>query len=369
METWLDSLGEWSWPGAPSPVAELVPAPWIPALPLRLDPRRRAQRQLVPRRLRLARLALLIGAGAVTFVVTSSDVTRPRAPAPVPAASAAAPVRLAALARDPFAAPAALPAAATSGPPLGVLAPPPFPVALATDGAGSTIAAISFRSRTLGWRDTYLVYLPPGYRAAPARRYPALYLLHGDQQPASSFLRLGLQPVLDRLIATRAIAPLIAVMLKANGLPNNWRNTAGPQYQSYVGEVVRVTDRTLRTLAARASRGIAGYSMGGFGAMNVALSQLRTFSVVESWEGYFNNLASELAADRSLLARLPLHAFVWGGRQDTVASSAEDGPWAAALRAAGADAQSAVYPGGHTFTPLRAHLAQMLTFAARALRT
>jgi S-formylglutathione hydrolase FrmB len=182
-------------------------------------------------------------------------------------------------------------------------------------------------------------------------------------------LRLGLQPALDRLIATHAITPLIAVMLEADGLPNNWRNTAGARYESYVDEVVRVTDRTLRTIPVRASRGIAGYSMGGFGAMNVALSQLGTFSVVESWEGYFDNLSHELAADRPLLARLPLHAFVWGGLQDSVASSAEDEPWAAALRAAGADAQSAVYPGGHTFSPLRAHLAQMLTFAGRALRT
>jgi S-formylglutathione hydrolase FrmB len=249
------------------------------------------------------------------------------------------------------------------------VAPPTLPVALDTDAAGSTVAAISFRSQTLGWRDTYLVYLPPGYRAAPARRYPVIYLLHGDGQSDSSFLRLGLQPALDRLIRAHAISPLIAVMLEADGLPNNWRNTAGPRYESYVGEVVRVTDDTLRTIPARASRAIAGYSMGGFGAMNVALSQLRTFSVVESWEGYFNNLGHELAADRPLLPRLPLRAFVWGGVEDTVASSAEDAPWAAAMRAAGADAQSAVYSGGHTFTPLRAHLTQMLTFAGRLLRS
>ena len=73
--------------------------------------------------------------------------------------------------------------------------------------------------------------------------------------------------------------------------------------------------------------------MGGFGAMEVALSQLRRYSVVESWEGFFDNLSSLLAADRSLLARMPLHAFVYGGRNDTVANPAEDASWAAALRA------------------------------------
>ena len=34
-----------------------------------------------------------------------------------------------------------------------------------------------------------------------------------------------------------------------------------------------------------------------------------------------------------------------------------------------ADAHSALYPGGHTFTPLEAHLAQMLTYAGQNLRS
>ena len=161
-------------------------------------------------------------------------------------------------------------------------------------------------------------------------------------------------------------------MLQAGGLPNDWRNSAvpgGPRYNAYVGEVQQLTDRALRTIPSRASRAIAGYSMGGFGAMNVALAQLRNYSVVESWEGFFNNLSGELAADRPLLHRLPLHVFVYGGLSDTVVDSSENAPWAAALRAAGADAASALYPGNHSFTPLEAHLAQMLRFAGRALQS
>ena len=108
--------------------------------------------------------------------------------------------------------------------------------------------------------------------------------------------------------------------------------------------------------------------MGGFGAMNVALRQLRSYSLVESWEGDFANLSGELRADRPLLRRLPLRAFVWGGAQDSVVDTAADAPWAAALRAAGAQAQSAVYPGAHAFAPIERHLRAMLTFAGRSLR-
>src|ERR1019366_9189126 len=137
--------------------------------------------------------------------------------------------------------------------------------------------------------------------------------------------------------------------LQGNGLTNNWRNTygaagpTGPQYNAYISEVQRLTDRVLRTIPNRASRGIAGYSMGGFGAMNVALIQLGSYSVVESWEGFFNNLSGQLATDRPLLARMPLHAFVYGGGAGRGAGPAQNPPRGAGRRAPRAEAQSALY--------------------------
>ncbi len=367
--TWLDGFGEWAWPGL-KPAVEIGPAPWVPTLPRRIEVpvvRLRVERpRMLPRPLRLARLAVLVAVGAGTLVL-GSGLARSHA-----AVATTAPVALEVSITHPLAvlgAPATeIVRPRTQAP--GLPAPPlPVAVTLSSDAAGSSIASITFPSRALGWRDHYLVYLPPGYRASGTHRYAVLYLLHGDNQPASSFLRLGLQSTLDRLISSHAIAPLIAVMLQGAGLPNNWRNTAAAHYNDYIGEVQRLTDRVLRTIPDRASRGIAGYSMGGFGAMNVALAQLRRYSVVESWEGFFNNLSGELAADRPLLAHLPLHAFVYGGLSDSVVGTAEVAPWAAALRGAGADAHDALYPGGHTFTALEQHLAQMLTFAGRALRS
>ena len=34
--TWLEGLGEWSWPGC-APVGEISPAAWVPALPVRVE--------------------------------------------------------------------------------------------------------------------------------------------------------------------------------------------------------------------------------------------------------------------------------------------------------------------------------------------
>jgi S-formylglutathione hydrolase FrmB len=371
--TWLEGFGEWAWPGLKPVVVEGGPAPWVPTLPRRIEPPAvrlpRERPRTLPRALRLARLAVLVAVAGATLALASGLARSAHASvATIPTAPALAFASI----THPFALPPTRAARTAAAERAAAL---PEPVTISSDAAGSAIASITYSSHALGWRDRYLVYLPPGYRASGARRYPVLYLLHGDDEPASSFLRLGLQPTLDRLIRSHAIAPLIAVMLQGNGLTNNWRNTygaagpTGPQYNAYIGEAQRLTDRVLRTIPNRASRGIAGYSMGGFGAMDVALSQLGSYSVVESWEGFFNNLSGQLAADRPLLARLPLHAFVYGGLSDSVAGTSQNAPWAAALRSAGAAAQSALYPGGHTFTPLEQHLAQMLSFAGHALQS
>jgi S-formylglutathione hydrolase FrmB len=101
--------------------------------------------------------------------------------------------------------------------------------------------------------------------------------------------------------------------------------------------------------------------------MNVALSHPERFSLVESWLGFFNGLEGQLRADRPYLSRMGLRAFVYGGESDVIANPDEDAPFAAALRAAGADAHSAVYPGGHSLETVQAHLASMLVFAGRGL--
>ena len=91
------------------------------------------------------------------------------------------------------------------------------------------------------------------------------------------------------------------------------------------------------------------------------------FSVAESWCGFFNGLEGKLKSDRETISRLGLHAFLYGASEDTIANPAENAPFAAELRAAGASAQSTIFPGGHTFETFHAHLEQMLIFAAKAM--
>jgi enterochelin esterase-like enzyme len=244
--------------------------------------------------------------------------------------------------------------------------PPPTVALVSRDAAGSSIDSSSYSSAALHRAGSFLLYLPPGY-ASTAARYPVIYLLHGNEQTDDSFLRMGLQGTLDRLIARHAIPPTIAVMIQGGPGTNNWLNHSDAGYETYVLEVQRLIDRMLPTIPTRGARAIAGYSMGGYGAMHLALTHPRTFAAVESWLGFFDGLDGQLRADRRTISRLGLRAYVYGAASDYIANPSENAPFAAALRAAGATAHSAVYPGEHDFETLEAHLEHMLAFAGRGL--
>jgi S-formylglutathione hydrolase FrmB len=353
---WMDNLGEWSWPGRSGAAAEVLPPSWVPAFPPRLEsmvaaagaagtPAAWQPQRTIGRRLGTG---ALLGALAVS---TALALHRPLSLERLIGIRAAGP-SVEGLAR----------AEAVSS--FSQLVPTLRTVN--QDAAGSSIDAASYRSVALGGAGSFLVYLPPGY-ASTTRHYPVLYLLHGHDQLATAFLQVGLQGELDRLIARHAIPPLIAVMIQGGRGSNNWRDSGAGKYESYVLEVQKLMDRTLPTVAERGGRVIAGVSMGGYGAMNVALSHPDRFATVESWLGFFNGLDGKLRADRPLISRIGLRAFVYGGSSDRIADPSENAPFAAALKAAGARAHSAVYPGGHSLETVEAHLESMLVFAGRAL--
>ena len=351
----MESLGEWSWPGMRAEAAvEALPPSWVPAFPPRLEPATAGAAMPTARRsgrVRAHRLitgALLCAIAAVCATLALHGQLTAEHLIGIRTAGSA-------VQRD------------TTAINEGAPQPPPLTLrSVSEDAAGSSIETASYPSATLHGTGSFLTYLPPGY-ASTASHYPVLYMLTGNDQSNEAFLQIGLQGALDRLIANHTIPPLIAVMIQGGPGSNNWRNQGETHYESYVLEVQQLVDRTLPTLATRGARAIVGDSMGGYGAMNVALANPYRFGTVESWLSFFNGLSGDLRADRPIFRQLGLHAFVYGGEEDHIADPAEDAPFAAALRSAGADAKSAVYPGEHSLETLEAHLSSMLTFAGRSL--
>jgi enterochelin esterase-like enzyme len=345
--TWLEGLGEWSWPGQANVAVEALPPPWVPAFPPRREPalaipETPAWRAEHARRLLIGVLLSALAAVCVALAL-NGQLSVERVLGIQTSTPAVKDLSRSSLAVSPIGT-------------LPTLAP------VSQDTAGSSIDQASYTSAALHSGGSFYVYLPPGYGSTTSR-YPVLYLLHGNNQPATAFLQIGLQGELDSLIAHHVAPPLIVVMIQGGRGANNWRWG----YESYVLEVQELIDRMLPTVATRDARAIAGDSMGGYGAMNVALGNPYRFNVVESWLGFFNGLEGQLHADRPVIKHLGLRAFVYGAESDHIADPSQDAPFAAALRAAGAHAKSAVYPGGHSLETLHAHLGSMLAFAGRTL--
>jgi enterochelin esterase-like enzyme len=137
------------------------------------------------------------------------------------------------------------------------------------------------------------IYLPPGYRAHPHRRYPVLYLLHGVPGRPGAFVqtvRLGV--VQDELVALHRARPMILAMpfgSTGSFTDKEWANGVGRHdaWETFMArDVVRAVDARYRTIRSGHARAIGGLSEGGYGALNIAVHHPGEFRVVESWSGY-----------------------------------------------------------------------------------
>jgi len=127
----------------------------------------------------------------------------------------------------------------------------------------------------------FVVYLPPSYHTSE-KRYPAVYGLHGSGgHPAT--MTGGWTTTADRMTRNGDIGEMIAVFPDGD---NSWYTGA---YEPYITkDLVDHVDAHYRTIPDRNSRGITGASMGGFGAMHLALKFPEVFAVAEGQAGAYS---------------------------------------------------------------------------------
>jgi len=147
------------------------------------------------------------------------------------------------------------------------------------------IPAPSLRDNQLGEKDQRAigVYLPPSYFASDAR-YPVVYYLPGFTD--SSMLGFSLPGDADRLVRSGAIRELIIVVANgANQLGGSFyvNSPVTGRWEDFIVEdVVSYVDSHYRTVAQVSARAISGHSMGGFGALTIAMRHPDVFSIVYS---------------------------------------------------------------------------------------
>jgi S-formylglutathione hydrolase FrmB len=159
-----------------------------------------------------------------------------------------------------------------------------------------TIKTDHFVSQSSNQAHEFLLYLPPSYSLAQAqtKRYPVLYLLHGSPGGARDWLVAGqANTSADMLIAAGSIHELILVLPDGNGRPgmtSEWADSFDHTQliETFVSkELVSYVDQHYRTLADAQHRAIGGLSMGGFGAMNIAIHHPDVFGSALSFGGYY----------------------------------------------------------------------------------
>jgi enterochelin esterase-like enzyme len=132
-------------------------------------------------------------------------------------------------------------------------------------------------------RDVF-VYLPPSYASSPRKRYPVVVSLHGFGGSGESYTTgLGAPEAFDRAIAAGANEMIVVIPDARTSLIGSMFSssvTTGDWESFIADDLIAYVDANYRTLAARESRGLSGFSMGGYGTVRIAMKRPDAFSSI-----------------------------------------------------------------------------------------
>ena len=155
-----------------------------------------------------------------------------------------------------------------------------------------TVAQRWYDSPGLNKKRRISIYTPPGYEDSK-KKYPVLYLLHGAGGDEEAWLALGrTTQIMDNLIAQGKADPMIVAMPNGNvsqeAAPGESvrgfykpvffpENTMDGKFEETFMDIVQFIEGNYRTEAGKASRAIAGLSMGGYHSLHISRYYPNTF--------------------------------------------------------------------------------------------
>lgn len=141
----------------------------------------------------------------------------------------------------------------------------------------SRVEEKTIHSEILNADRNYSVYLPAGYASNTDKKYPVLYLLHGMNGTNKDWPGRGhLQDVMDQLRAAGEVCEMIVISPDAGGnigegVWNGYFDMEGWAYERFFfEEFLPAVEKEYRIKGDKASRAIAGLSMGGGGSTSYA---------------------------------------------------------------------------------------------------
>lgn len=141
------------------------------------------------------------------------------------------------------------------------------------------VSICRFPSAVTGSEHCCYVYTPAGYEKNEDS-YPVLYLLHGGGENETAWVWQGKLPdMLDNMIAEGLCRPMIVVMPTfSNYLHRNGHAELCSIEQIMRDDCIPFIDSHFRTQTGRESRAMAGLSLGGLRARQIACANLDLFA-------------------------------------------------------------------------------------------
>lgn len=221
------------------------------------------------------------------------------------------------------------------------------------------VSQVDLTEPTTHTTHTVWIYRPA---VADSRLLPVLYFLHGLPGDASEIFGHGLAASLDRLFSSGA-APFVVVA------PNGHTAHPDPEWVNAADGSQRLESFLISTVIPavegadrrdRAHRAIAGFSMGGYGAANIALHHPDRFGQLVSIAGYFHAedpdgvlgtsdaLRAYNSPDQQLARAHGLHILLLDAAHDDVPGvQGQTQQFAALLGRAHVARTISLAPGGH----------------------
>lgn len=169
------------------------------------------------------------------------------------------------------------PTVTNTGTPISLPSPTLTPTPLECWSQGGVLEEGSLRRVPLPLPLDYIVYLPPCYDQLPERRFPVLYLIHGQNYNNDQWDRLGADETADALIASGEIPPFIMVFPR----DRSWAQPTEDRFgEVLVTSLIPHIDQEYRTLPDRAYRAIGGLSRGAGWAVHLGLKEWELFGAI-----------------------------------------------------------------------------------------
>jgi enterochelin esterase family protein len=153
-------------------------------------------------------------------------------------------------------------------------------------------------------QEPYWVYTPPNYDPKHKGGYPVLFLLHGWSDYGDGWLSVGRADlILDSLISTGSIVPMIVVMPQGYGDysfvtsghdvwkdPTKVNDNLTLYSKMLMQEIVPAVERDYPIAKGRDNHAIAGLSMGGLESLTIGINHPSYFAYVGGFSSALEHL-------------------------------------------------------------------------------